>query len=156
MCRASENRPAWLLLLRPSGENPSSILPEKLLESAEIWIRGPIGVPKCSPQSGTPYNFNGRITRKPDRWNRDAIYMDGASIPNLFRMKSTRAVCDTKALDKVNSRGIVMNLREICKRNLFDSMGSDSPFVPNETDQRMCNLNSVPNQGFERDKESKY
>jgi hypothetical protein len=24
-------------------------------ESAEIWIRDPIGVPRCSPQSGTPY-----------------------------------------------------------------------------------------------------
>jgi hypothetical protein len=149
----SENQPAWLSLLRPSGENPSSILPEQVSESAEIWIRNPIGVPKCSPQSGIPYNFNGRITRKRDRWNSDTIYMDGLSIPNLFRMKSTRAVCDTKALDKVNSRGIVINLRKICKRNPFDSMGSDSHSVPNEIDQRMCNLNRVPNQGFERDKE---
>jgi hypothetical protein len=24
-------------------------------ESGEIWIRNPIGVPRCSPQSGTPY-----------------------------------------------------------------------------------------------------
>jgi hypothetical protein len=50
-----KNRPVWLLLLRPAAENPRSTLPEQVSESAEIWIRDPIGVPTCSLQSGTPY-----------------------------------------------------------------------------------------------------
>jgi hypothetical protein len=50
-----KNQPMWLLLLRSATENPRSILPEQVSESAEIWIRDPIGVPRCSPQSGTPY-----------------------------------------------------------------------------------------------------
>jgi hypothetical protein len=53
-----KNRPAWLLLLRPVAENPGSILPEQVSESAEIWIRDPIEVPRCSRQSGTPYMLN--------------------------------------------------------------------------------------------------
>jgi hypothetical protein len=50
-----KNRPGWLLLLRPAAENPRSTLPEQVSQSAEIWIGDPIGVPRCSPQSGTPY-----------------------------------------------------------------------------------------------------
>jgi hypothetical protein len=30
-------------------------MPEHVSESAEIWIRDPIGLPRFSPQSGTPY-----------------------------------------------------------------------------------------------------
>jgi hypothetical protein len=50
-----KNRPAWLLPLRPAAENPSSILPEQVSESAEIRIRDPIEVPRCQHQSGTLY-----------------------------------------------------------------------------------------------------
>jgi hypothetical protein len=50
-----KNPQAWLLLLRPAAENPRSTLPEQVSESAEIRIRDPIGVPRCSPQSGRPY-----------------------------------------------------------------------------------------------------
>jgi hypothetical protein len=52
-----KNRRTRLLLLRPATENPRSTLPEQVSESAEIWIRDPIGVPRCSPQSGTPYTL---------------------------------------------------------------------------------------------------
>jgi hypothetical protein len=45
------------LLLRPTAENHRSTLPEQMSESAEIWIRDPIGVPRYSPQSETPYDF---------------------------------------------------------------------------------------------------
>jgi hypothetical protein len=45
------------LALRPAVENPRSIMPEQLSESAEIWIRDPIGVPRCSPQSEALYIF---------------------------------------------------------------------------------------------------
>jgi hypothetical protein len=50
-----KNRPAWLLLLRAAAENPRSTLPEQVSKSAETWIRDPIGVSRCSAQSGTPY-----------------------------------------------------------------------------------------------------
>jgi hypothetical protein len=49
-----KNRPASLLLLCPAAENPRSTLPEQMSESAEIWIRDPIGVPRCSPQVEYP------------------------------------------------------------------------------------------------------
>jgi hypothetical protein len=44
------------LVLHPAAENPRSTLPEQVSQSAEIWIRGPIGVLRCSPQSGIPYS----------------------------------------------------------------------------------------------------
>jgi hypothetical protein len=50
-----KNRPAWFLFLRPAAENPRLTLPERVSESTEIWIRDSIGVPRCSPQSGTRY-----------------------------------------------------------------------------------------------------
>jgi hypothetical protein len=42
------------MFLRPAAENPRSTLPGQVSESADIWIRDPIGVPRCSPQSGIP------------------------------------------------------------------------------------------------------
>jgi hypothetical protein len=41
-----KNRQAWLLFLCPAAENPRSTLSEQVSESAEIWIRSPIRVPR--------------------------------------------------------------------------------------------------------------
>jgi hypothetical protein len=49
-------------------------------ESAEIWIRDPIGVPRCSPQSGTPYN-----SEKVEIYSETKAYIDRDSFGDWFR-----------------------------------------------------------------------
>jgi hypothetical protein len=46
------------LVLHPAAENSRPTLSKQVSESAQIWIRDPIGVPRCSPQSGTPNILN--------------------------------------------------------------------------------------------------
>jgi hypothetical protein len=40
-----------------AAEDPISTLPEQVSESAEIWIRDSLGVPRCSSQSGKPFTL---------------------------------------------------------------------------------------------------
>jgi hypothetical protein len=108
------------MLLRPAAENSRSTLPEKVPESAEIWIRDPIGVLRCSPQSGTPYMYIW-----PDEFHR-----------RNFTCKCQQAY-DRNVLEKVPS---ITNAEQ--KRPTFSASFSFPRLPP--TSSRACHRTTAP------------